>query len=153
MHEMLPSCNCRRTVWTGPGSSGERPFPLQSYVKLGPIRKVEREAQACLSGPRGPLLQSWTAVAVPARERRGSSGRHCGPSAVGAGQESPLGLPQEPGLLPASTSWFTPSCLRVQGPQPCGRRHRGDRLSPPRPGLCDERAGHVEEVGGWSPPG
>lgn len=72
MHEMLPSCNCRRTVWTGPGSSGERPFPLQSYVKLGPIRKVEREAQAYLSGPRGPLLQSWTAVAV---ERRGSSGR------------------------------------------------------------------------------
>ena len=106
---------------------------------------------------------------MPGPERGGSSRCQCvwwgclGSSAVGAGakcrgavgggQASALGPPQEPGPLPASASRFTPSCLRVQGPQPCGRRHGGDRLSPPRRGLCDERAGHVEEVGGRSQPG
>ena len=63
------------------------------------------------------------------------------------------GLPGSLVLCLSQPRGFPPSHLRVQGPEPRGRRHRGDHLSPPRPGLCDECAGHLEEVGDWSQPG
>lgn len=58
------------------------------------------------------------------------------------GARCSLCLPQPPAL--------PPSCLRLQGPEPRSGRHRGDHLRPPCPGLGDERAGHLEEVGGPS---
>lgn len=135
---------------------------------LSQFLSIRRGGPALPAWAAGPPSRSGTAVQVPSAGRGGSSRCRRGwrgcltLSAVGArakfrgavdgGQESALGLPQEPGPLPASALWFTPSCLGVQGPQPCGRRHRGDRLSPSCPGLCDERAGHVEEVGCCSQP-
>lgn len=48
---------------------------------------------------------------------------------------------------------FPCSCLRHQGPKSRSGGHRGYHLCPSCPGLRDECAGHLEEVGVWSPPG
>lgn len=146
----------------GLGSSGNRPFPLQSYLKsviahlkgkkgvpglpvwtpaplseLGfcgggqPGENWRLQALLCLAGlPRSPCC--W--------ESKGLQKPFCGARTL---TRSPvLCLPQPPAL--------PPSCLRRQGPEPRSCRHRGDHLGPPCPGLCDERAGHLAEVGGPS---
>lgn len=121
-----------------------------------------------------PLSQSWAAVKVPCPGKGGSSTCHCGwwgclgplppggraecGGAVGIllwGEDRSLSwsFPGSLVLCLSQPRGFPPSCLGVQGPEPRSRHHHCDHLSPPRPGLCDERAGHLEEVGGWSQPG
>lgn len=122
-----------------------------------------------------PLSQSWAAVEVtPPWERTklqvplrlvGAAllpawlgGQAEGGGAVdillwGEDRSLSWGLPGSLVLCLSQPRGFPPSHLRVQGPEPRGCRHRGNHLSPPRPGLCDERAGHLEEVGDWFQPG
>lgn len=72
-------------------------------------------------------------------------GKCCGSPSVGR-----VHSPRSPVLCRPQPHALPPSCLRLQAPEPRSCRHRGDHLSPPCPGLCDERAGHLEEVGGPS---
>lgn len=60
----------------GLGSSGERPCPLQSYVKSVPIGKAEGEVQPCLSGPLVLSLRTglpWRCPALREEEAPGAS--------------------------------------------------------------------------------
>lgn len=149
---------------------GHPPAELPSLC----IRKAKRESWACLSGCLLLCLRAglqWKCLALGKEEapRATVAGgaallpcrREAGPSAEVLWESCcgvrtgvcPWSFPGSLVLCLSQPHGFPPSCLGVQGPEPRGHRHHCDHLSPPRPGLCDERAGHLEEVGGWSRPG
>lgn len=150
-------------------------MPLQSHCPCASIRQKGRPESACLDA-RSSLSELGCSRSAPPWERTklqvplqlvGAAlvpghwplgGRAEGGGAVEIllwGEDRHLfwGLPGSLVLCLSQPRGFPPSHHRVQGPEPRGRRHRGDHLSPPRPGLCDECAGHLEEVGDWSQPG
>lgn len=156
-------------VWGwGAQTRGSSCFRATLSLSL-PICKARREAQPSCLDPC-PCSQSWAAVEVPCagtegRSRSGAAvlGGGClGPSAAGRQAKSRGAVEVLLWREDRSLSWALPrflvlglhqprGCLRsylgVQGPESCRRRHRGDHLSPPGFGLCDECAGHLEEVG------